>query len=349
MMYDYKRHLIIGNTPLKECLQRLNELGLDAILFVVDSDGKLLGSLTDGDVRRGLLSNFKLEDTLENFVQPHPKSIQRACYTLQDIIKLRESGIKVIPVIDNNNVVINVINFRYIKSYLPVDAVIMAGGRGERLKPLTDSTPKPLLKVGDKPIIQHNLDRLISFGVDDFWISIRYLGNQIKDYIRDGSELGVRIKYIMEEEALGTIGSISLIKNFEHDYVLITNSDILTNLDYEKFFLDFIESDADFAVATIPYNVNVPYAILETHNNLIQSFREKPTYTYFANAGIYLIKKELCNKIPKDQFYNATDLLENLLENKYKVTSFPLRGYWLDIGTHDDYIKAQADIEFITF
>jgi dTDP-glucose pyrophosphorylase len=349
MKYDYNRHLILGNTPLKECLQRLNELGLDAVLFVVDSDGKLLGSLTDGDVRRGLLSNFILEDIVENFVQPNPKSIRRLCYTIQDIIKLRESGFKVIPVIDNNDVVVNVINFRYIKSYLPVDAVIMAGGRGERLKPLTDLTPKPLLKVGDKPIIQHNLDRLISFGVDDFWISIRYLGNQIKDYIRDGSELGVRIKYVLEEEALGTIGSISLIKDFEHDYVLITNSDILTNLDYEKFFLDFIKSDADFAVATIPYNVNVPYAILETNDNVIQSFREKPTYTYFANAGIYLIKKELCSKIPKDQFYNATDLLEYLLDNKYKVTSFPLRGYWLDIGKHDDYLKAQEDIEFITF
>jgi len=349
MNYDYKKHLIQSLTPLRVCLQRLNELGLDAILFVIDNSGKLKGSLTDGDVRRGLINNLNLETSLDQFLQLNPRSIYRGHYTLQEIIKLREKGFKVLPVIDNNDVVVNVINFRYIKSYLPVDAVIMAGGRGERLKPLTDETPKPLLVVGDKAIIQHNLDRLISFGVDDFWISIRYLGNQIKDYIRDGSELGVRIKYVLEEKALGTIGSVSLIKDFEHDYVLITNSDILTNLDYEKFFLDFIESDADFAVATIPYNINVPYAILETNDNLIQSFREKPTYTYFANAGIYLIKKELCSKIPKDQFYNATDLLEYLLDNKYKVTSFPLRGYWLDIGKHDDYIKAQADIEFITF
>jgi NDP-sugar pyrophosphorylase family protein len=225
----------------------------------------------------------------------------------------------------------------------------MAGGRGERLKPLTDTVPKPLLMVGDKPIIQHNIDRLISFGVDDFWISLRYLGRQIEDFIRDGSHLGVRIKYVTEDMALGTIGSVSLIPVFEHEYVLITNSDILTNLDYEKFFLDFIESKADFAVATIPYNVNVPYAVLETNDNLIQSFREKPTYTYFANAGIYLIKRELCCKIPKDEFYNATDLLEYLITNNYKVISFPLRGYWLDIGKHDDYLKAQADIEFITF
>jgi len=349
MNYDYKKHLIHNLTPLKGCLQRLNELGLDAILFVIDKSGKLKGSLTDGDVRRGLINNLNLENSVDQFLQSNPRSIQRGHYTLQEIIKLREKGFKVLPVIDSMGVVVNVINFRYIKSYLPVDAVIMAGGRGERLKPLTDTTPKPLLIVGDKPIIKHNIDRLISFGVDDFWISVRYLSEQIEDYIKDGSDLGVRIKYINEETALGTIGSVSLIPTFEHDYVLITNSDILTNLDYEKFFLDFVDSDADFAVATIPYNVNVPYAILETNDNLIQSFREKPTYTYFANAGIYLIKKELCSKIPKDQFYNATDLLDYLLENKYKVTSFPLRGYWLDIGKHDDYIKAQADIEFITF
>lgn len=349
MNYDYKKHLINCSTSLKGCLQRLNELGLDAILFVIDDFGKLKGSLTDGDLRRGFINNLNLQNSVEEFLQPNPRSVQRGQYTLQEIIILREQGFKVLPVIDSTGIVVNVINFRYIKSYLPVDAIVMAGGRGERLKPLTDNTPKPLLVVGDKPIIKHNIDRLISFGVDDFWISLKYLSQQIEDYLKDGSDLGVRIKYVKEEMALGTIGSVSMIQSFEHDYVLITNSDILTNLDYEKFFLEFIDSESDFSVATIPYNVNVPYAILETKDNLIQSFREKPTYTFFANAGIYLIKRELCSKIPKNQFYNATDLLEYFIENQYKVTSFPLRGYWLDIGKHDDYIKAQADVEFITF
>jgi len=232
---------------------------------------------------------------------------------------------------------------------LPVDAVIMAGGRGERLKPLTDKLPKPLLVVGDKPIIKHNLDRLTIFGIDDFWISIRYLGEKIKDFIGDGIHQGIRVKYVTEDVPLGTIGSVSLITNFQHDYILVMNSDVLTNLDYEKFFLDFVASGADLSVATIPYNVNVPYAILETSENLICSFKEKPTYTYFANAGIYLMKKSVCDCIPKGKFYNATDLLQCLLNEKYKVISFPLRGYWLDIGKHDDYSKAQQDIGFITF
>jgi NDP-sugar pyrophosphorylase family protein len=225
----------------------------------------------------------------------------------------------------------------------------MAGGRGERLKPLTDETPKPLLLVGDKAIIKHNIDRLVSFGVDDFWISVRYLGEKIKHFVGNGSDIGIRIQYLDEVDALGTIGSLSLIPEFEHDYVLVTNSDILTNLDYEKFFLNFLESNADFSVATIPYNVNVPYAVLETKENIVSNFKEKPTYTYFANAGIYIMKKEICKMVPKNEFFDATDLLESLINKGFKVTSYPLRGYWLDSGKHDDYKKAQADIDFITF
>jgi dTDP-glucose pyrophosphorylase len=349
MKYDYNRHLVKSSTSIRDCLSKLNDLSIDAILFVVNGEGKLLGSLTDGDVRRGLINNMGMNDHVEQFIQTHTKSVTRGCYSIQEIIKFRDDGFNVIPVINSEGIIVNVINFKYLKSYLPLDAVIMAGGRGERLKPLTDETPKPLLVVGDKAIIKHNIDRLVSFGVDDFWISVRYLGEKIKNFVGNGSDIGIRIQYLDEVDALGTIGSLSMIPEFEHDYVLVTNSDILTNLDYEKFFLDFIESNADFSVATIPYNVNVPYAVLETKENIINSFKEKPTYTYFANAGIYIMKKEICKMVPKNEFYNATDLLESLINNGFKVTSYPLRGYWLDIGKHDDYKKAQADIDFITF
>ncbi|MEJ7694373.1 nucleotidyltransferase family protein [Daejeonella sp.] len=349
MKYDYKRHLVTRSTSIRDCLTLLNDLAIDAILFVVDEEGKLLGSLTDGDVRRGLINDLGLHDNIDRFIQTHTKCITRGNYTIQQIIKLRDDGFNVIPVISSTGIILNVINFKYIKSYLPIDAVIMAGGRGERLRPLTDEIPKPLLIVGDKAIIKHNLDRLVSFGIDDFWISVRYLGDKIKEFVGNGKNLGIRIKYLDEVDPLGTIGCISLIPEFEHEYILVTNSDILTNLDYEKFFLEFMDSGADFSVATIPYNVNVPYAVLETNENLIASFKEKPTYTYYANAGIYLMKKEICQKIPKNEFYNATDLLENLILDGYKVTSYPLRGYWLDIGKHDDYKKAQDDINFITF
>ena len=349
MQNNFEKHLVVLETSIKDCLSKLNQLGSDAILFVIDENKKLKGSLTDGDVRRGIINGLSLEDNVSHFIQLNPKSIQRGNYNIHEIIEFRNDGYKIIPVIDQYGKIVKTVNFRFLKSYLPIDVVIMAGGRGERLRPLTDSIPKPLLQVGEKSIIKHNLDRLLSFGIDDFWISIRYLGEQIEEQIGDGSNENVKINYINEDSPLGTIGSVSKILNFEHDYVLVTNSDILTNLDYEQFFLDFIDSNADFSVATIPYNVNVPYAILETTNKIIKSFKEKPTYTYFANAGIYLMKKEIINEIPKNQPYNATDLLDYLIKNNFNVRSFPLRGYWLDIGKHDDYSKAQEDINYIKF
>lgn len=349
MNYIFHNHLVQLDTPIKNCLKKLNKLAADAILFVIDDNKRLVGSLTDGDVRRGILNGLSLEDEVGMFIQSNPKSIQRGNYNIHDIINFRNEGYKIIPVIDNEGIIVKVLNFRFLKSYLPIDVVIMAGGRGERLRPLTDNIPKPLLQVGGKSIIKHNLDRLLSFGIDDFWISIRYLGEQIEKSVGNGSSENVKINYIYEDIPLGTIGSVSKILQFEHDYVLVTNSDILTNLDYEQFFLDFIDSDVDFSVATIPYNVNVPYAILETVNKEITSFKEKPTYTYFANAGIYLMKRKVIKEIPVNQQYNATDLLDCLIKNNFKVRSFPLRGYWLDIGKHDDYNKAQEDINYIKF
>lgn len=344
---NYKKHLIFSLSPIKQALAQLNELAADAILFVINYEGKLLGSLTDGDVRRGILNDLNLDTPVDSFFQPNPKYIKKGHYTIHQIIEYKEQGFRILPVVDKNHEVVDILNFRFLKSYLPVDGIIMAGGRGERLKPLTDTLPKPLLKVGSKSIIQHNIDRMASFGINNLWISIRYLGNQIRESIGDGSIQDINIQYIEEENPLGTIGAMTLVPNFYHDHILITNSDVLTNIDYEQFFLNFINSDADFSVATIPYDVKIPYAILETNENEIISFNEKPTYTYWANAGIYLMKKSVIQHIPKNVFFNATDLIEKLIQSQHKVISYPLRGYWLDIGRSDDYIKAQQDVDQI--
>lgn len=348
-MRHYREHLILSGTTIKQALLKLNELSQDAILFVVDFENKLLGSLTDGDVRRGLLNNFSIEDTIDQIIQKNSRYIKRGDNDIQKIIEYREANYRVIPILDNNEIVVNVINFRNIKSYLPIDAVIMAGGRGQRLQPLTNYTPKPLLKVGDKPIIEYNLDRLAKFGIDDFWISLKYLGEQIQNYFGSGEEKNIHIDYVWEEEALGTIGAVSQIQNFTHDYILVTNSDLLTNIDYEHFFLDFIKQNADLAVLTIPYQVNIPYAVLETQNNDIKSFKEKPSYTYYSNGGVYLMRKDMLKYIPKNSFYNSTDLMQNLINLNYKVISYPFFGYWLDIGKHDDFEKAQNDIKNFKF
>jgi len=348
-MRIYKDHLILSGSKVKQALLLLNELSQDAILFVVDSDDKLIGALTDGDVRRGLLKGFTINSNIDDIIQDNPRYITKGENNLEKIIEYREGDFRIVPVVDENHRVLNVINFRKIRSYLPIDAVIMAGGRGQRLKPLTDTTPKPLLKVGNKAIMEHNLDRLALFGIDDFWVSVKYLGDQIESHFGQGIEKNIKIEYVWETEPLGTIGAVSQIKNFEHDYILVTNSDLLTNIDYEQFFLEFISQDADLAVLTIPYQVSIPYAVLETKNGEVKSLKEKPTYTYYSNGGIYLMKKEMLRFIPKNTFFDAPDLMQELIKNDLKVISFPFSGYWLDVGKHEDFEKAHIDIHNIKF
>ena len=348
-MINFRNHLITTGTSIREALERLDILASDAIVFVVDADDRLKGALTDGDVRRGLLKGVSIDETVNEVIQANPRFIRKGARDVRQIIQYRTENFRIIPVIDGDDKVVNIVNFRYMRSYLPIDAIIMAGGRGVRLKPLTDTKPKPLLMVGQKSIMEHNIDRLSLYGIDDFWFSVKYLGNQIVDYFGDGKDKNRSIHYVWEDEPLGTIGAASKIDNFKHEHILVSNSDILTNLDYEAFYLDFLEKDADFAVATIPYNVSIPYAVLETSNSHVISFKEKPIYTYYSNGGIYLMKRSVLEYIPKGQHFNATDLMEKLITKKKKVISYPLSGYWLDVGKHEDFNQAQLDIKKIKF
>lgn len=349
-MRNFEDHLVTSTKTIKDALVQLDVLAKDAILFVVNEAKELVGSLTDGDVRRGLLKGISIEDTVIEIIQKNPKFIKKGEDDIKKVIEFRENNFRIIPVLDQDNKVVNVINFRFLRSYLPIDAVVMAGGKGTRLRPLTNDTPKPLLLVGDKPIMEHNVDRLALYGIDDFWFSVKYLGKQIEDYFQDGKNKNINIDYVWEDKSLGTIGAVSMINNFKHDYILITNSDLLTNLDYEHFFLDFLNNDADFSVLSIPYNVSIPYAVLERDNNKVKNFKEKPTYTYYSNGGIYLMKKEMLNYLPKkSKHFNATDLMEKLIEEGKKIISYPLAGYWLDVGKHEDFEKANNDITQIKF
>jgi dTDP-glucose pyrophosphorylase len=348
-MINFTSHLILTKKTIKEGLKQLTNLGIDAIIFVVDESNKLIGSITDGDVRRGLINGISIEQPIDDLIRNKPKFIRKGDNDLKKIISYREENLKILPILDAQDKVINILNFRHLHSYLPIDAVIMAGGRGIRLSPLTDSVPKPLLLVGEKTIIEHNLDRLSFYGVSDFWITINYLGNQISDKLGNGENRNITINYINENSPLGTIGSVSKIKNFKHEYVLVTNSDILTNLNYEDFFIQFLKNDADMGVVTIQYQVKIPYAVIETNNDFVVNFKEKPTYTYYSNGGIYLFKKKILELIPDNVFYNATDLMEVLISKTKKVFSYPLLGYWLDIGNFEDYEKAKNEVKSINF
>ena len=347
-MFDYKEHLINEEATINQALSQLNGLLNSKILFVVNEKKELIGSLTDGDIRRGLLKNKSMSSSIDNIYQTEPKTLFLDELHPKNLIEIRSKQYSIIPLIDKRRRLVDVLNFNQYKSYLPLDVVVMAGGKGSRLAPLTETIPKPLLQVGDKPIMEHNIDRLISFGIKNFWLSVNYLKNQIIHHFKDGKN-GAEFNYLEEDQPLGTIGALSMISDFKNDHVLVTNSDLLTNLDYEDFYLDFLDQDADISMVTIPYEIVIPYGVVKNQNNTVLGIDEKPTYTYYSNAGIYLMKKEVLQSIPKNLFFNATDLVDQQLKKNKKVISYPFSGYWLDIGKHEDYQRAQNDIKHIQF
>ena len=343
-MRNYKQHLINKKSSLSEALTRLNTLDKDTILFVVDEEDKLIGSLTDGDVRRGMIKGLNASSELVLFIQDAPKYILKDNVFLEKVIEFRKNNFKIIPVLNSENKIVDIVNFRLQYSCLPIDVIIMAGGLGSRLKNLTKEIPKPLLKVGSKPIIEHNIDSLANYGAKNFHISVRHMANLIIDKIGNGSSKSIEISYLEENKPLGTVGSASMIKDFQNEVILLTNSDILTDLNYEEFYLDFIKNNADMSMVTIPYNVNIPYAVIKSEDNYVKSIVEKPTYTYYSNAGIYLLKKIMIDKIPKDERFDATDLMDIIIKENLKLISYVHNGYWLDIGRPEDYQRAQKDI-----
>jgi dTDP-glucose pyrophosphorylase len=345
-MKDYSKYLILENATVLDALKLLNELSHDVlVLFVVDQKEQMIGTLTDGDIRRFLIKGGKLENSVALAMSKKFHFFDKRV-ELSKIKEFREKQIGLVPCLDVNKHVLDVVNLKINKSILPVDAVLMAGGKGVRLRPLTENTPKPLLKVGSKAIIDYNVDTLISFGVEHISVTVNYLKEQIKKHF-EKERNGVKVNCVEEPEFLGTIGSIKFVEKFYNDFILVMNSDLFTNIDFESFFLHFVQHDADMSVAVVPYSVSVPYGIFELSGRNIKGIKEKPTYNYYANAGIYLIKKKLLNMIPDGISYNATDLMSALISKGMKIIRFPITGYWIDIGKHEDYAKAQEIIKHL--
>lgn len=330
----------INNTVI-EALQALERNSLHQTLFVVDEQDVMVGTLTDGDIRRYLINGGQLTDNVGLAVHKSYIYVQQDDPTLLAKLKeFRTRSLKVVPSLDNWGHIADIYDLINYKSHLPIDAVLMAGGKGERLRPLTDETPKPLLKVGNKAIIDYNIERLISYGVKNINVTVNYLKEQLEEHFIKPKQ-GVLVHIIREPNFLGTIGSILYVEKFQNEDVLLMNSDLFTNIDYEDFFLHFKEYNADMSIAAVPYTVSIPYGIFELDGREVKGVLEKPTYNYYANAGIYLIKRELLRLIPEGEFFNATDFMDLLMERGYKVIRFPLNGTWIDIGNPQEYQKAK--------
>ena len=344
-----KNHSISKQATIQEAIKRLDELAADAVLFVTNENLELVGSLTDGDVRRGLIRGKQMNTQVHEIMHVQTKSLIYGNLDLEKTKEFREKNYKIVPIVNDKNQIVDILNFRIHKTKLPIDVVIMAGGRGSRLLPLTEKVPKPLLKVGNKSIIEHLIDGLVSYGITNIEISINYLGHLIKEAFGDGSAKGLNISYIEETQPLGTMGSLGFKKSNTHSHTLVLNSDLLTAIDYEDYFLDYIKKQADLSAVGIPYKVDIPYGVFELNNEKIVKVSEKPTYTYFSNGGIYLFKSELVQQIPKGKPYLAIDFIEDLVKQNKKAITYSLLDYWMDIGSPSDFQRAQSHINHLKF
>lgn len=315
-------------------------------LFVVDAENRMVGTLTDGDIRRGLIGGFGLDAKISEIMHRGFKYVVQGEDNASILRELRAKQIFFVPLLDKEGHLVDIFNLFDYQNRLPIDAVLMAGGKGERLRPLTEKTPKPLLKVGEKAIIDYNIDSLISFGVKHLSVTVNYLHEQIEEHFTQPHD-GILVNCVKEPKYLGTIGSIRFVASFFNDTILVMNSDLFTDINYEDFYLHFVEHNAAMSVAAVPYTVSVPYGIFDLEGRDIHGVIEKPTYNYYANAGIYLIKREMLKYVPEDVKFDATDLIETLVAHGEKVIRYPLNGTWIDIGNPQDFAKANDLVKHI--
>lgn len=344
----FRKYIISEEKTLIDALKTINKMERNEALtlFVEDSNRSIIGTLTDGDIRRSLINGDTLESNVKKIAHRNFSYLNFDSYDVKQIHAAKEKGIELLPVLNNQMMIVDVVNLKKQKSYLPIDAVLMAGGKGERLRPLTEIIPKPLLKVGDKCIIDYNIDRLINYGVRHLSVTVNYLKEQLEKHFEEPRN-GILVQTVREPKFLGTMGSILFVDRFYNDTILMMNSDLFTNIDYEDFFLHFKEHNADMSIAAVPYTISVPYGIFELEGREVKGILEKPTYNYYANAGIYLIKRDLLKLIPKNIFFNATNFIDMLMKNGYKVIRFPLNGTWIDIGNPQEYQKAKDLVNHI--
>lgn len=343
-MIDISRILLCIDTTIKDALKVIDS-GALKIALVVDSDNRLLGTLGDGDIRRALLGRKTLNETIEDVYFKNPIVSNKGSSKVDLLNLCLKNGIAQVPIVDEYRKVIDifvmddVLKKRQHKNHV----VLMVGGLGRRLSPLTDNTPKPMLEVGGKPILETIVKRFVVSGFSNITMCLGYKSNLIQNHFRDGKDFGGNIDYIVEDKRMGTAGALTLLKKKFSEPFFVMNGDLLTNVDFEEM-LNFHESNNSRATMCVrEYDMKVPYGVVNISNEDIISIEEKPIHSFFVNAGLYLLDSACISQIPKDEFYDMPTLFEELIVAKEKIVSFPLREYWLDIGRMSDYERANIE------
>lgn len=341
---NLEKHLISAESSVRDALETLNQIsGLSMTLFAVDADRRLLGTVTGGDIRRALLRGVSLESPLSEAMNKSYTAIAAAEDTTEVVAEGKRRHLKLLPVLEDG-ILTDIIDLDNLKAFLPIDVVMMAGGRGERLRPLTLTTPKPLLEVGGKAIIDRNIEILEQYGIGVINVTVNYLHEQIEEHFKKRNASvpcpRAHVRCVLEPRRLGTLGSLAFAENLRHDNVLVMNSDLLTSIDFEKMWRHHISTKADITIGAVPYTVSVPFAIMETEGTRVKGLTEKPTYNYFANAGVYILRRELLGRIPRGEYLDAPDFIMSVIEDGGVVEYFPIEGRWIDIGSPDDFRAA---------
>ncbi len=335
---------ISENKTIKEALKIIDN-GAIRIALVIDENNKLLGTLSDGDIRRGLLKNYNLEDSIKDLYFRTPITALYSESKENIIQKAIKNQVYQIPIVDENNNLVDIVNLATLLNITKKRnrVVLMAGGLGTRLRPLTEDTPKPMLKVGNKPILETIIKNFASHGFVNITISLNYKGEMIREYFKDGSDFGVNIDYIEENTRLGTAGALSLLVDIPNEPFFVMNADLLTDVNFSNL-LDFhCLGNANATMCLREYEYQIPYGVVETDGSIINSIVEKPIKKFFVNAGIYVLSPNVFEFIPKNEFFDMPTLFNNLIEKQKKVLSFPIHEYWLDIGRMSDFEQAQSE------
>lgn len=343
-MKNWRSILVNENTTLLETMKIIDDSSMQ-FAAVVDETLNLLGTVTDGDIRRGILRGEGLDVPIKQVMNSSPVS---ACInnTYSDCLNLlKKHKLKQLPIIDMDNRIIDII-------FADEDpatknngntVILMAGGLGTRLRPLTENIPKPMLNVGNKPILETIIEGFKQYGFTNFILSVNYKKEVIQDYFQDGSAFGVSISYIEEDKRMGTAGALSLLKEKPSSPIFVMNGDLLTQVNFEQLLQFHEETEAAATMCVREYEYQIPYGVIETEGQQLVSIKEKPMHRSFVNAGIYVLSPEVFDYIPQDEFYDMPDLFKKLMDEQNNVSAFPVREYWLDIGRMADFEQANSD------
>jgi dTDP-glucose pyrophosphorylase/predicted transcriptional regulator len=333
-------------SPDKSIRETLKIIDADAfhIALVINNKDELIGTVTDGDIRRGILKGIGLDEEVAKVMNSKPIMTNIGTSSKECEAIMAKYKINHLPVLNDKKQVVDIAVRGKNESKLRDNwVIIMAGGLGTRLYPLTKDCPKPLLKVGDKPLLETIILNLKSFGFHKFYLSVNYKSDMIKEYFEDGSRLGVTIQYLKETQRLGTAGALSLLPETPKEPILIMNGDILTKMDFERLLDYHLKNQASATMCVREYDIQVPYGVCQIEKNQLQAIEEKPIHRYFISAGINILSPSVMHLIPKDSFFDMPTLFEKILEENKQVFIFPVREYWLDIGHMHDYERANSE------